>query len=192
MKSNWVLLAAGAVLLSTAAEAKRVSWCEINSRVGNYKLWSAIMELGDSDADYLRFRDETFGPAFRQYVLSLEGDAPKAECNIRSSLKEAQEDMDKIIRANPGMSFRKTDWSGGFPRASGGVPEPAGSGQALTVKKVQIGTDPEILEDVMLKAQRAGAQAMAKAIADGARQRAEMDAKFKKFMAELKKRGSAQ
>ena len=57
---------------------------------------------------------------------------------------------------------------------------------------MQIGTDPKILEDVMLKAQRAGAQAMAKAIADGARQRAEMDAKFKKFMAELKKRGSAQ
>ena len=99
---------------------------------------------------------------------------------------------DRYFQIMPAGPEPLTDWSVGFPRATGGAPEPAGSGQALTVKHVQIGTDPKILEDVMLKAQRAGAQAMAKAIADGARQRAEMDARFKKFMAELKKRGSAQ
>jgi hypothetical protein len=192
-----VLLAVGLICLSVPSQAKRVGWCEVRmeNAPGGSKYFSGLVEVGDSQQDFLTFRDETFGPAFQQYVKGLQGYAVAPSCGTARTLEEAQSDMERTIQANPTMTFRKTDWSGDFTRASGSEKRDDEPANALIVRGPsadEIAAQEAKDAQRELEGQRAMAASVAKRVAEDARLKAETQAKIAKFMDEAKKRGSAQ
>ena len=90
----------------------------------------------------------------------------------------APADWDAHLKQTPNAKL--LDWKPSFI---------AGSPAGLIVEEA---SRPRSLDDDVLQAQRDGAAALAKRVADTARQDAAIQAQFEKFMAELRKRGSAQ
>jgi hypothetical protein len=186
-----VLLAAGIAVWSSSASAARFGWCEVIEDRSNTHHLSAVVDFGS--AEYSEIRDG-FGAAFQQFIKGrYDPNARSPDCTTRSTLSEARSFFKTTIDANPTIPFNKTEWTDGRSMPTE-TTEKSSAGAHLTVEK----TGPTPAEAAAertareLEGQRAAAAANAKRIADAARAQATTKARIDQFMAELKKRGSAQ
>ena len=185
-----VLLAASLAAFPTVASAK-VVFCNATGRaVPNVRYYTPFVDIGSSDTASL-----DLGRAFEAYLRTThpEGDSWDAHCDAEPSLSRSESRLDWFKYNNKDAQWIPTDFTGGFPKATSASRDVDASGPYLTVKKDTGSADAaKALNEAILKAQRDGAAALARRIAETARTKAETQAQLAKFFTELKKRGRAQ
>lgn len=103
------------LLLSVAASqaaATSYAWCEMSG--GNYESYlSAIVQIEDGREAFRAFLQGPFAKGFREHVqASIDPRASSLDCTREDSLLFANDRIDVLINANPGIKFVKTGWRG--------------------------------------------------------------------------------
>jgi hypothetical protein len=184
----YCVLAVGIAAVSSMAPAAdgklTYGWCEVKGSDGNY-LMSELLQAPSGPNDALE----------REFAASMGGDQRASCWMYYSRPTEADSYLDKrkyVIETEEKLKYSLTGWTGSH--GIRGEPPKSQPGAYLTVEKAGPTPAEAAAERAgrELEGQRAAAAANAKRIADAARSQAETQAKIDKFMAELKKRGSAQ
>ena len=106
--------AAAVLLLSVGGEAKASSfaWCQMSG--GNYEGYlSGIVEIGDGGEAFRTFVSGQFGKGFTDYVRdAFDPGASNLVCSREDSLFFANDHIEVIINANPGIKYVQTGWRG--------------------------------------------------------------------------------
>ena len=190
MKAYCLLLAVGVTTLPSVASAK-VVFCNATGRAApNTRYFTAFVDVGLSEA-----ASSQLGRAFETHLNAThpEGDGWDAHCDTKSSLSSSKSRLSWFKYNNQDDRWIPTDFTGGFPKASGASRDIEAPGPYLMVKKDEGSADAAMaLDEAVLQAQRDGAAALAKRIAETARNQASTKAKMDQFIVQLKKRGSAQ
>jgi hypothetical protein len=185
-----ILLAVLAATTATQASAD-VIFCSATGRATNQRFYTPFLDIGtNADAAY------NVGNAFKKYLDAThpEGDSWDATCDKEATLSRSESRLDWVKYNNPSNQWIATGFTGGFPLASSGSKSSeAPSGAHLTVKSDDSAKrSAKAAGDAILQAQRDGAAALARRIADTAREQERMQAQMAKFTAELARRGRAQ
>lgn len=189
MKKYRVILAAGLAASSSVTSAK-VVFCDATGRaVPSMRYYTPFVDIGSSET-----ASGELGRAFEAHLRAThpEGDSWDAHCDTESSLSSSESRLNWFKYNNQNQQWIPTDFTGGFPKATDASRDSNASGPYLTVKKDTAPADAKARDEAILKAQRDGAAALAKRIADTARAQAENQAQMAKFFEEMRKRGSAQ
>jgi hypothetical protein len=163
----FVVLALG---LAGPAHAE-YGWCTIQ-KDGSYDTYvTDVIDIGTGPDVYSTVLTRQFGRAFQGYVGQFETVVREPDCHSSKRLSDA-EYTNRQYSGGPGKVIR-TNWRGSWPAPSEGT-DSAPSGAYLTVKTDKVGaaaaTD---YHDTILTAQRDSAAALAKRIADTAREQAQ-------------------
>lgn len=185
-----ILLAALAATTATQASAD-VIFCNATGRATSQRFHTPFLDIGtNTDAAV------SVGDAFERYLAAThpEGDSWDATCDREATLSRSESRLDWFKYKNPDNQWIATDFTGGYPLASSGSKNSdASSGAYLTVKTNDgAKKSAKVAGDAMLQAQRDGAAALAKRIADTARDQDRTKAQLAKFLADLRERGRAQ
>ena len=182
-------IVAGAALIVAApasAAEMRYGWCEIDGGPADHSL-SGLLQQPKGSAD---------DPIERAFAAEtgLNLDNGRRCWFYYSSPTEAKsyfEQRQYVIQNNEKKNFKLTGWTGAYGITS--EQEPKASGAFLTVESDTGAKDARRTQEAReLQAQRDGAAALAKRIADTARADARTKAQIAKFFEEMRKRGSAQ
>jgi len=188
MKLHRILLAVGLAAVASQASATRYAYCAMYDLQRN-SVVSGIIEIGDSPEDYSAM-DRAFGAEFRDHLISLGGQPSPGGCEAKESVAEVKEQWDQnaYYLEKEGRKVIQTGWTGSrLAAAAGADGRPSGGSQSAAAVSNRAKDDAAILD-----AQKAAAAANAQRVAEAARNEAAMKAQMAKFLAELKKRGSAQ
>ena len=182
----FVLLAFG---LTAPANAD-YGWCTIQ-KDGSYDTYlTEVIDIGTGPDVYSTVLTGQFGRAFQGYVGQFETVVREPDCHSSKRLSDAEYD-NRRYGGSVGKVIR-TNWRGSWPAPTEGAAS-APSGAYLTVKSEEGAASASAAQhDAVLAAQRDGAAALAKRIAETAREQEQTKAKLAKFIKELRKRGRAQ
>ena len=187
-----ILLAVLAATTATQASAD-VIFCEGHAPpwATKERFYTPFLDIG-TNTDAMR----SVADAFEKY---LEATHPLREhwdaiCDREDTLRRSQSRLEGFIEHNSSNQWIATDFTGGFPLAtasSKGSEMPPGA--YLTLKSDDSeAKSAKAAADAMLQAQRDGAAALAKRIADTARNQADIQATLAKLKEELRRRGNKQ
>jgi hypothetical protein len=161
----------------------RFGWCETEAGNTDYVL-SGLMQQPKG----------TSNQAYEAAFAAAIGTDRRINCwfyySTPTEAKGKFEQRQYVIRTEEKKPFRLSGWVG--PYGIAGQPAVKPSGVNLTVESAGQKQAADQLRDAVLRAQRDEAAQRAKAIANTARQRADMQAKLDKFFEEMRKRGRAQ
>jgi len=184
-----ILIAVLAATTATQASAE-VIFCETGARDSNKRIYTQFVDIGTNPEAAIKLRD-----AFDEYLTRMNpGGWWTPTCAHEPTLSRAQSRLEGFIEHNKSHQWIATDFTGGFPLATGASKSSeAPPGAYLTVKSDNSAAQSaDQATDAMLQAQRDGAAALAKRIADTARNEADIKAKLAKLKEELRKRGNKQ
>ena len=182
----FVLLALG---LAAPANAD-YGWCTIQ-KDGSYDTYvTGVIDIGTGPDVHSTVLTSQFGRAFQGYVGQFETIVREPDCHSSKRLSDA-EDGNRRYGGSVGKVIR-TNWRGSWPAPTEGATS-APSGAYLTVKSDEGAASTSAAQiDPVLAAQRDAAAALAKRIADTAREDAKVKLRIEQFLTELRKRGRAQ
>lgn len=107
--------ASALLLLALGGQARASSfvWCQMSG--GNYENYlSGIVEIDEGRDAYRAFLAGPFGKAFRDHVRgAFDPKATNLNCTREDSLFYANDQIEVMINANPGIKFVQTGWRGG-------------------------------------------------------------------------------
>lgn len=112
--------------LGGQAQAASYAWCQVSG--ANYESYlSGIVEIEDGGEAFKAFLAGPFGKGFSDYVrASLDPRASDLNCFREESLFYANDHIDVLITANPGIKFVKTGWNGSRHAAKDQPPRSGG------------------------------------------------------------------
>jgi hypothetical protein len=185
-----ILIAVLAATTATQASAD-VIFCNATGRATQQRFYTPFIDIGTNQEARMQI-----SWAFEKYLRQThpEGESWDSTCDQEPTLSRSVSRLEWFQYNNPTSQWVATDFNGGFPIATAASKNSETSpGAYLTTKTNNIPTKiASATDEAVLQAQRDGAAALAKRIADTARGQAQTQAKLAKFLADLGKRGRAQ